>query len=506
MARDNAERPCHPYWYRMWILQEIAKGSVVHMVVGGWWLSWKYFSVMMELVEREPGANIKCQEAFYQNLPLGVFTLGSSQIASIYNLRSRVHDDPCQEYSLTDCLALSSNSQATNPKDKIYALSNLLGPSVNTPKVDYSDAYSTSSLYTDTAAALIGEDPFMTLFLAGRNITLQDGAQNGEVANGLPLPSWVPDFSRCTAADYELLELSRTHYHASRNHPGGLSSPPITVIGSTFLHMLVTPLSTIDRISPEAVDLGNQMLLARLQTIPAVYHAAAQILPQNTGLYPHCAPPQTTPDTASQDLWRLLLPGSPPAVPQTWNEALWRTLLADMAPDRNQYNSQSAIPTPGTYNVTTSPIACPAPPEFDTYLQVALEQFSDLTTTDGIVTSKPLSPRLQQLLRALPPAKRHLTYIGLHLTAAIKTANWKRRFAVSDKMQTMLVPEWAKEGDIVGVVRQISMPVVLRRDSRNNSDGLESWRLVGCCYVHGIMDGVYVEGKVPTEERTFIVV
>ena len=37
--------------------------------------------------------------------------------------------------------------------------------------------------------------------------------------------------------------------------------------------------------------------------------------------------------------------------------------------------------------------------------------------------------------------KHHPRYIGMHLTAAIKAANWKRRFAVSDKMQTMLVPE-----------------------------------------------------------------
>lgn len=124
-----------------------------------------------------------------------------------------------------------------------------------------------------------------------------------------------------------------------------------------------------------------------------------------------------------------------------------------MAPDRQQYNLVTTTTT-GTVNVTTTNIASPTPPEFDTYFQVALEQFSNLITEDGIAVARtPLSPRLQQLVMALPTAKRQFTYIGMHLSAAVRLANAKSRFAVSEKMHTMLVLEGVEEADLVGVVR-----------------------------------------------------
>jgi hypothetical protein len=94
--------------------------------------------------------------------------------------------------------------------------------------------------------------------------------------------------------------------------------------------------------------------------------------------------------------------------------------------------------------------------------------------------------------------------MGMHLSAAVSMANEKRRFAVSEKTHTMLVPESAKEGDLVGVVRGVAMPVVLRR---NGNEGEERWRFVGCCYVHGLMTGgVWTEGSAPAAEKTFVVV
>ncbi|KAK1755490.1 heterokaryon incompatibility protein-domain-containing protein [Echria macrotheca] len=498
----------HQYWYRMWILQEIAKGTVVHMVVGGWWLSWEYFSVMMELVEEDPGANIMRQEAFYQGLPHGVLTRGSSQVTRIRKLRSGVHGDSRKGYTLAECLTFSSDSQATDPKDKIYALGNLLGPNAHTLKVNYSDVYTASLLFTDTAAALVEEAPFMTLFLAGRDTNREGDVRTGE--NCLPLPSWVPNFAQCTAADYDLLDLSAKHYRALRSHLGNPDCSPITVTASTALHMLVTPLSTIGRISPQVLVLpspypdpasqANLSLIYAIQSIPAVYHAAARTLGPTTGFYPYTPrqtnlPPYHTHPTPSH------------ALRQTWYEALWRTLLADMAPNRQEYNLATTTPT-GTVDVTTTDITSPAPPEYDTYFQVALDQFSNLVTADGIAAAartSPLSPRLQQLIMALPTAKRHLTYIGMNISTAVRMANTKRRFAISEKMHTMLVPESAKEGDLVGVVRGVAMPIVLRRDGDESE---ERWRFVGCCYVHGLMTGddLCSEGGAPAVEKTFVVV
>jgi hypothetical protein len=49
-----------------------------------------------------------------------------------------------------------------------------------------------------------------------------------------------------------------------------------------------------------------------------------------------------------------------------------------------------------------------------------------------------------------------------------------------------IVPPLALEGDIICIIKGTRMPFVLRKTKRED---LAVYQIIGCCYVHGVMDG-----------------
>ena len=52
-----------------------------------------------------------------------------------------------------------------------------------------------------------------------------------------------------------------------------------------------------------------------------------------------------------------------------------------------------------------------------------------------------------------------------------------------------LVPARAKKKDLICILDGLSVPVVLRKVDRDKLKGEFSYKLIGECYVHGMMDG-----------------
>lgn len=68
-----------------------------------------------------------------------------------------------------------------------------------------------------------------------------------------------------------------------------------------------------------------------------------------------------------------------------------------------------------------------------------------------------------------------------------------RRLALTKRSRvSCLIPRDAREGDHIVVIYGCPIPFILRRKVDENG---ESFRIVGCAYVHGIMDGEAVEGE-----------
>jgi hypothetical protein len=84
-----------------------------------------------------------------------------------------------------------------------------------------------------------------------------------------------------------------------------------------------------------------------------------------------------------------------------------------------------------------------------------------------------------------------------------------KQLAQSGKGHLCLVPELAKENDLLILVKGLHQPVVLRQTvAPGCDDGMEeeTWQLVGSCYIHGLMNGTFVSNSEDEVERSFIVI
>lgn len=75
----------------------------------------------------------------------------------------------------------------------------------------------------------------------------------------------------------------------------------------------------------------------------------------------------------------------------------------------------------------------------------------------------------------------------------VQSVIWNKRLFISKKKEWIgLAPSVAKEGDIICILHGCSVPVLLRPRLES---GETLFRLVGECYVHGIMDGEAIDDK-----------
>jgi hypothetical protein len=59
-----------------------------------------------------------------------------------------------------------------------------------------------------------------------------------------------------------------------------------------------------------------------------------------------------------------------------------------------------------------------------------------------------------------------------------------RKFVLTDRGNLGWVPSSASKGDVVAVLEGSKFPLLLRRGGPD-----DAWRIIGVCYVHGIMYG-----------------
>ncbi|RYP74040.1 hypothetical protein DL771_003229 [Monosporascus sp. 5C6A] len=213
-------------WFsRVWIIQELAMARQDPLVVCGrksvsWSTLMKAWSFVARATFTETGeVRRKGQQGGSQELPGDDLTgknaeepgggdievLGKIKIDVLDELYTTIRSQGGE--SLRQLLMISRTSEATDPRDRIYALLGLLKPgsleagSKDAITVDYRKP--TSETYTDAMAYIFaqGDGPY---FLSGA--FLPGVSAPAPHIRGLPstarqphLPSWVPDFSRQVA-------------------------------------------------------------------------------------------------------------------------------------------------------------------------------------------------------------------------------------------------------------------------------------------------------------------
>lgn len=172
----------HPYWTRVWIIQEVAIASNVYISYGGESITWDYFiSVIRGLYRQGMGSVFILTEVdrIPQSLPID----GKNQINMIADIRDQLSSK--QPISFRFLLNLSLKSMATVLKDKIFAIGDIANEHAKQAitskyyKLGNRDVYILASRY------LFLNDPF----------ELPNQAGIGNERGISDLLSWVVDWS-----------------------------------------------------------------------------------------------------------------------------------------------------------------------------------------------------------------------------------------------------------------------------------------------------------------------
>jgi len=423
----------HPYWQRTWIIQEIAKARTVHILYGGRYISWDFFSLMVHQLGIEPGNRIMAQELVILKNDLFEILSGVIQIHLIWVIRETLTQG--KPLSLEEALSYTYQCMATDARDKVFALGNLVLLTDMEEQTDIQPNYSLAvqQVYIRTARYILSRQA---------NIILLHGGI-GQKRNVSDLPSWVPDWTAQQPQIYE------TGVPAGRGYnpcgPGPLNLPLLTLSPNLLeISIQAIPLSQILHVSSVACPTSARGQQIDAKSFKSFYQAARLMV------FSHCPRKYTLTN-------------------QNRAEAFWRTLIGDrhQRPDHQPNDSTR--------------FRWPAQPEYEQLFQVwrncALFGLKDRQLSDDQVKTASFA-------------------FGRALDTACGDG---RKFAVTQDGMMALVPSLTEVGDVVVLVAGFAKPVLLRRGEMEG----ESWKLVGDCYVHGVMGGELWDGG--KKAREFII-
>ncbi|KAL7920220.1 heterokaryon incompatibility domain-containing protein [Trichoderma austrokoningii] len=165
------------WWSRTWVVQEIWQAKDAILLCGDSSLKWKTFQKAMEY-----------QEAWDD---MGCLVQGTKRweiwatLKSRYGLAIHISQKRLLGSKLSDILWNTWDRDATDPRDKVYAVLGLVGSdySDTLPSIDYSK--SIEEVYREAASLIITKENSLDILLAASGLD-----------NGGKLPSWVPDWRR----------------------------------------------------------------------------------------------------------------------------------------------------------------------------------------------------------------------------------------------------------------------------------------------------------------------
>ena len=418
-----------PYWSRAWVQQELFAPDAITVHCGAGNAPYALF------VRVALAANY-CDSSWPKfDRPEGSELVSACARVYMLAMRKRFRERVLSESGVLGLLYEQTFNQASDPKDKVYSLLDLIQRwHEGRIAVDYSA--STAEVYSGTVRAIV--DVF-------KSLDVLDHVSIPQKWRRSDLPSWCPDWSR-SVSRFEP-EAMEAYAEFSLGHlPYNLGSWQMDYSASN---------STGAKVSFSAC---GRILTAEgvlLDTIATISNPLD--LQRDTGSFKHVK--------------EIALGGHGfDAAAQAFEheevEACWRTLVSDRHWD-------SSHPTaPSTFGAA----------------------FSAFCHEDAWISASDPIPAV--ILDALPPEILHAVNIAPDHTSAGQAlkefllpflrssimASKCRRFLVSQKRYFGLCPAESRSGDILVVLWGRNIPVVLRPVE-------EMYNFVGQCYVHGWMHG-----------------
>ena len=446
----------NPWFFRVWVIQEVAMASKVEVLASGEPLSWEHLGTVSEMLYAPP-FNQMLQSSKLPGINdvaiIGVFHL------MVMMARHR-HRDEGNYLKLISFLDMTTSFAATEPIDRIYALFGMLNPTNGIHDwvtTDYTK--STEQVYTLVAQYSITSNPGEVLSNAGIGYDRQLRK----------LPSWVPDWT--SLSFYGTRRQTFTHssvaarYRASADSLLDIEFPPTPETGDSprgtpkqILRIRGYTFDKISHIGPtmayvEDTGVSSSQDEAAIALEFLRQHARARRLAATYARDPYPYPYTTTGQQSLED-------------------AFWRTLIGD------------------------TQMARPAPAELGLYCRL-WERMMEARLEGKMLKREDEEEGLRRDNTNPLPAMAEINAMGLGEESLRSVLLWNsarimcctgRAFAITRSGYMAMVPPGTAVGDAVCVLYGVETPFILRSLPKD-SHGEHVVDLVGEAYVHGAMDG-----------------
>jgi Heterokaryon incompatibility protein (HET) len=441
-----------PYWYRVWIVQEIVLSKNIVFFCGSRKFSWQALLFAAYLLNSHEETDFIHNRSNKRVRSRGI-SGGIQRILSVQSVRYDYQQNLKGELrdSLLSLLSNHRSTGATNPKDKFIALAGLAG--VDAGKHSIKDPMETersqTQVTTDGLYAMeVGEVYAFSCNLLTKEKRYKplDFLDSAGLPRNHPMPSWVPDWSviiQCRPSPLLYWQL------ASKKHEKlvhiNVAGKPRPLNRSTF------------SILEKAILQAAGRIVGSIQAVITAPDGSEPLLGHN--------PDQTTRVRAAYPT------GEQPA------DVLWKTLVLDR-------DLADGVKAPEHWgDVFYQHIFQSSTPSLLQQWWMQCKHFKLCGST------------LEELAEARnrrPSSPSHLSNPDeelARLKSAFTIGVGRRKLATTENGYLCLVPLDADAGDIVVILVDCSAPVLLRK-SRNESPKYE---FIGTCYVHGIMHGKLVD-------------
>ncbi|KAL6691238.1 heterokaryon incompatibility domain-containing protein [Trichoderma pleuroticola] len=462
-----------PWFNRVWCIQELVLASNPIIVTRDSMISWNQFArAVVELRTQFDIYRMKTQHRDNQSIENFYF---------LHDMRQKHRKRRRQRHNLLELLFLTRGFQATDPRDKLFALVGLAGDVLSsdwevTPNYDLSVA----EVYHRFALWHLTRKRQFEIFSFGRG---QGLALSPELDT---LPSWVPDLTRPDFAAplpklenlsvnyidlrYDVLkEFERRKkyfgeatkvYHADLKYPWwalGRQSDfrPARIAfsqGTAVIHVVGTQIGALKTLGTpfDKKIVNTEFMDEDLGFASNIWHTWAWL------------------NQAWAVAGQSVLGDKYARLPRDKIDAVWRTVICCMT--ANGKNAQFTI-----YSRAAQAL-------HENFLENAQRlgpRHSDRSLTQGDQVNKNAHVAADGVV---PFTEDLLKKLLLMHTSAVKWCPG-RRFAVTDAGDFAAVPTAAQKGDVVCIFNGGRVPYVLRPGANGN------YTLVGECYVDGMMRG-----------------
>lgn len=413
-----------PIWYRVWIMQELAYAQKIVLALGTATLDWDTIARLLD--------HGHIPDVYHDPFGHGRSTYTIKNIfrtvQTIEHQREAVkkRGTPGHESRFIDVLARFRETNATDPRDKIYGLLGLASDGLDVC-VDYNK--SVPEVYVDFFQTFVNTTKDLDLICQNPwGVPRAEARRRG-------LPSWCPDFSK--GGEETLLFAQRSIFSAGRKN----CKVPCTISNGTHLKL-------------DGISLGH---LPKASENNAEY--GVLLLPSPTDLVRESCPAELQDESGAR-------PAIYAATGESLFDAYWRTLIVDCY----MYPTQRLTPELLESHRAT----------FHDWRKTWHIGDEELEEEDDIWVTRIVRTHTRIIERAGPKMPN---------ITALRTMSFNRRFAVTDTGFYCLAPLETEGGDEVVILDGGKVPMVIRPVKDRSEDGESCYEVIGTAYVHGFMDG-----------------